>query len=99
MACFSLQVRNLNDAPSDIILSTYTVKEDLLPGSTVASLSTVDADYGQKHVYTLLDNAGEDLVPQTIVFVIFCIIFSNGSSQHLYMQILDFSFERDMASA
>ncbi|MBE9080097.1 cadherin domain-containing protein [Romeria aff. gracilis LEGE 07310] len=47
-----------SQAPTDILLSSARVDENAANGTVVGTLSTVDPDAGDTHVYTLLDNAG-----------------------------------------
>ena len=56
---FASKVGNLNDAPTKIELNQTIIKESALPGSTVAVLSSVDADQQQTHTYKLIDDGGE----------------------------------------
>ena len=48
----------VNTAPSDISLSSKSVKENTANGILVGTLSTTDVDSGQSHTYTLVDSAG-----------------------------------------
>ena len=55
---FSGVVTLVNNAPSDITLSASNILEGTLPGVAIGSFSSVDADAGQGHSYTLVDDAG-----------------------------------------
>jgi Ca2+-binding RTX toxin-like protein len=54
----NVRVNAVNDRPSNINLSNNTIAENSPRGSLVAGLSTVDADAGDTHTYTLVDDAG-----------------------------------------
>lgn len=58
MQNIKILVNDLNDAPTDIILSATTLEEDILSGSIVANLSTLDHDQNQQHTYKFQDDAG-----------------------------------------
>jgi Ca2+-binding RTX toxin-like protein len=51
-------VGNVNEAPTNVALSTSTVAENSANGTVVGSLSTTDPDAGETFTYTLVDNAG-----------------------------------------
>lgn len=55
---FSGYVTLVNNAPSDISLSSAAVVEGTLSGVAIGLLSSEDADVGQSHTYTLVDDAG-----------------------------------------
>ena len=51
---FDISVTGSNQAPSDILLSNSSVAENFL-GAVVGSISVVDADIGDAHVYLVSD--------------------------------------------
>ncbi|NEP48604.1 MAG: hypothetical protein F6K65_07115 [Moorea sp. SIO3C2] len=53
---FSIQVKNQNNAPTDITLDGNSVKEFSNNGTTIANLSTNDVDWGDTHTYQLFDD-------------------------------------------
>lgn len=55
---FTLNVTEVNDAPTDILLSSSTVKENSLIGSSFATLSAQDPDLGDSHTFTLVPGTG-----------------------------------------
>ncbi len=55
---FVLTVLNVNDAPTNILLSNNSVAENLGGGTVAGTLSSVDPDQGDSHSYSLLDDAG-----------------------------------------
>ncbi|SHK98548.1 surface protein, partial [Reichenbachiella agariperforans] len=55
----TVNVNPINDAPSDISLSSTSVDENLASGTTFATLSTTDPDTGDTHTYTLVSGAGD----------------------------------------
>ncbi|NEO11491.1 MULTISPECIES: cadherin domain-containing protein [unclassified Moorena] len=54
---FSIEVENQNNAPTDINLSSKSVKEFSKNGTTIATLTTQDVDWGDSHSYQLLNDA------------------------------------------
>ncbi|XP_048583508.1 protocadherin Fat 4 isoform X2 [Nematostella vectensis] len=55
---FTITVTDVNEAPTDVQLSSSAVDENSGTDITVGSLSTSDQDSGQRFTYTLLDSAG-----------------------------------------
>jgi uncharacterized delta-60 repeat protein len=55
---FTIAVSNVNDAPTDISLSSSSIAENSANNTTVGILSTTDPDTGNTHTYTLSNNAG-----------------------------------------
>ena len=59
-----ITVTNINEAPTDILLSAYSIEENSLEGTTVANITVVDPDdvisnnTFRYHTCTLLDSAG-----------------------------------------
>lgn len=54
----SIAITNVNERPTNIILSSSAVQEFRANGTVVGALSTTDPDTGNSHNYTLLNNAG-----------------------------------------
>lgn len=57
---FTITVSNVNDAPTDIILSNNTIAENLPLATSIGTLSVVDADVGDTHTLTLVAGTGSD---------------------------------------
>ena len=55
---FTLKVTDVNEAPTDVVVSGSSVLESSANGTVVASLTGVDQDAGEAFSFTLLDNAG-----------------------------------------
>ena len=55
---FTINVTNVNEAPSNINLSGNTVTENAATGTVVGTASTTDPDAGDTHTYQLTDTAG-----------------------------------------
>lgn len=55
---FTVTVNNINEIPYDIILSSFTVNENVALSSAVANLSSLDGDIGNAHTYSLVVGAG-----------------------------------------
>ncbi len=60
---FSITVDNVNEAPTDIALSTANVAENAA-GAVIGTLSTVDPDAGDNHTYTVSDSRFEVIAGQ-----------------------------------
>lgn len=54
----SITVNNLNEAPTDIQLSSSTINENMPASSVVGSLSTTDPDAGNSFTYSLATGPG-----------------------------------------
>jgi len=58
-AHYTLTCRSgINNAPTDIILSTQQIKSGTLANTLIADISTLDADVNDPHTYTLQDTSG-----------------------------------------
>jgi gliding motility-associated-like protein len=57
---FEVVVNDLNRAPSDIGLSSNTISESVSASSTIATLSAVDSDTSDTHVFTLTNGDGSN---------------------------------------
>ncbi len=56
---YTISVANVNDAPTDLSLSTSSIAENSASGTTVGQLSSVDADNGDTHTYSLVSGTGD----------------------------------------
>ena len=57
---FEVVVIDLNRAPSDIGLSSSTILESVSASSTIATLSAVDSDTSDTHIFTLISGDGSN---------------------------------------
>jgi RHS repeat-associated protein len=57
---FTINVNNVNEAPTDISLSSTNVTEKQSVGTVVGTLSTTDPDVGNTFTYTLVSGTGGD---------------------------------------
>jgi hypothetical protein len=55
---FTIAVKNVNEAPTDISISNLSVDENA-SGAVIGKLSTADPDFGDKHTYSVSDNRFE----------------------------------------
>ena len=55
---FNVRVNAVNDRPTNINISKNSIAENSSRGTFVASLSTIDAEVGDTHTYSLVDDAG-----------------------------------------
>jgi hypothetical protein len=51
-------VINRNETPTDILLSSNAINENLASGTTIGSLSTIDQDLGDSFIYSIVPQAG-----------------------------------------
>lgn len=57
---FSITISNVNEVPADISLSNATIVDENAPHATVGTLSATDPDSGQTHVFTLVNDFGDN---------------------------------------
>ncbi|MDW7693240.1 putative Ig domain-containing protein [Flammeovirgaceae bacterium SG7u.111] len=57
---FTINVVNLNEEPTNILLSSFTVEENAVEGTEVGTLSTVDENGEDSHTYSLLDGVDDN---------------------------------------
>ena len=55
---FTINLSNANEAPTNIVLAGNTVAENSPTGTVVGAASTTDPDAGDRHTYSLTNNAG-----------------------------------------
>lgn len=56
---FAIAVTNVNETPTDIVLSPSTITENAGTNATVGTLSTTDPDAGNTFAYTLVAGSGD----------------------------------------
>ncbi|WP_269613299.1 ELWxxDGT repeat protein [Prochlorococcus marinus] len=56
---FTLLVNNLNDSPTDIVLDSNQFNENINSYTTVSTLSTIDQDDSDSHIYSLVNGVGD----------------------------------------
>jgi gliding motility-associated-like protein len=64
---FKITVNNINDAPTDIVLTNDSVNENAAKNTIVATLSTIDQDAGQSFGYSFDNVPGNDNAQFNIV--------------------------------
>lgn len=57
---FKILINNLNEAPTDIVLTSDSILENMPINSVVATLSTTDQDAGQSFSYSFSNVSGND---------------------------------------
>lgn len=55
---FTVNVNNLNEAPTDLNLSASSINENVVANTVVGTLSTVDPDAGNTFTYSLVSGTG-----------------------------------------
>jgi hypothetical protein len=50
---FTIFVNDLNDAPTNVVLSNSSIDENSASGTVIGTLSTTDSDSGDSHTYTI----------------------------------------------
>lgn len=58
LATASITVNPINDAPTDLFLSSTTVAENKPIGMTIGILTATDVDFGDTHLFTLVVGSG-----------------------------------------
>ncbi|MFT7084488.1 MAG: gliding motility-associated-like protein [Vicingaceae bacterium] len=56
---FTIFVKDVNNVPTDMVLSNNIIAENTIIGSEVGSITTTDADAGDGHTYTLVAGVGD----------------------------------------
>jgi len=56
---FTIFVKDINNVPTDMVLSNNIVSENTPVGTEVGSLATTDADAGDNHTYSLVAGVGD----------------------------------------
>mgnify|MGYP006072755457 CR=1 FL=1 len=56
---FTIFVKDVNNIPTDMVLSNNIIAENTIIGSEVGSFTTTDADAGDGHTYTLVAGVGD----------------------------------------
>lgn len=59
-ANFIIRIKNQNDAPEDITLSDTTANENVVAGTRIALISTLDQDRNDNFTYELVAGSGDD---------------------------------------
>ena len=80
---FTINVSNVNHAPSDVALSNTVIAENQLVGTPIATLTSTDADIiccADSHTYTLVGGSGS--IDNAKVFIVGNVLKTN--------QVLDF---------
>ncbi len=55
----NISINDVNEMPSQLILSGDSIAENQASGSTIGSLSSTDPDFGDTHSYTLVSGTGD----------------------------------------
>ena len=58
-AAFTIFVKDINNVPTDMVLSNNIISENSPIGTEVGTFTTTDADAGDNHTYTLVAGAGD----------------------------------------
>ncbi|XP_061173276.1 protocadherin Fat 4-like [Saccostrea echinata] len=84
-----IKILDVNEAPTDIMLSTLTVKENLDSGVEVAKLTTVDLDHNQVYVYSIIDAGYFEVVGDKLFTTTKQIDYEEDSSLELVINSTD----------
>ena len=76
-AVFTLTVTNVNDAPSDILLSNFNVNENMPAGTTIGTFTVVDIDPIDSHTLTLVAGSGSS--DNSLVMIVGNVLQTNAS--------------------
>lgn len=56
---FSIKILNVNEAPTDILIDTLSIKEDNEPFFYISKIRSIDIDSPDFHIYTLVSGSGD----------------------------------------
>jgi len=56
---FTIFVKDVNNVPTDMVLSNNIIPENIIIGTEVGSITTTDADTGDGHTYSLVAGIGD----------------------------------------
>ncbi|MFT5665899.1 MAG: gliding motility-associated-like protein [Vicingaceae bacterium] len=56
----TLNITDANDAPTDILISSDSIFENLIANTTIGTLSTTDTDVSDSHTYSLVSGAADN---------------------------------------
>ncbi|MEQ9405479.1 MAG: FG-GAP-like repeat-containing protein, partial [Cyclobacteriaceae bacterium] len=93
---FVLNVNDINQAPTGIQLSSSTFDEGTAPGTTIATLTAIDANVGDNHTFSLAsgdgsndaDNASFSVVGNQLKVTVNS-SFETQSSYNVYLSVAD----------
>ena len=57
---FLIKILNVNEPPTDIIIDTLTLNEDNEPMHVISKMKSIDIDFPDFHIYTLVSGTGAD---------------------------------------
>lgn len=101
---FTINITNVNKAPSDIGLSTATVKENTANGTPIGTLTAVDQDAGSTFSFKLTDDPSKAFAivgNQLVVADKQKLNFEAGATQTIKVQVSDgaLTFEKSLTIA
>lgn len=56
---FSIKILNVNEAPTDILIDTLSIKEDNEPFFYISKIRSIDIDSPDFHIYTFVSGSGD----------------------------------------
>ncbi|WP_269223520.1 T9SS type A sorting domain-containing protein [Flavobacterium sp. IMCC34518] len=56
---FTITINDVNETPTDIVLSASSINENVIANSTEGTLSSIDPDSGSSYTYSLVAGAGD----------------------------------------
>ncbi len=88
---FTISIQNANDAPTKINYTSKNVNENQAIGVAVGTLSTVDQDAGDSHIYSIVGGTGQAffLIENTLVKTNQMLDFETDSLYTLAIQTRD----------
>ena len=93
---FQIVVNDLNRVPTDIGLSSTTISESVSASSTIATLSGVDSDTSDTHIFTLISGDGSNdadnssfTISGTSLIINSTIDYETKTSYNLYINVND----------
>jgi gliding motility-associated-like protein len=57
---FTISINDLNEAPTNIVLTSNSINENSIANTTIAALTSTDSDVNNTFVYSLVNGVGDD---------------------------------------
>ncbi|MFY0605352.1 MAG: T9SS type A sorting domain-containing protein [Cyclobacteriaceae bacterium] len=84
-----VRVIDVNENPTDILLSNSMIDEDVMVGTVVGLLNTVDQDYGDSHIYEVEGDSDFFLIRGDSLIVSSSLNFETDQNHELHISVRD----------
>ena len=86
---FTINITDVNEAPTDIALSANNVDENVTLGTVVGTLSPTDVDAGDTHTYSIVGGSAEFNIVGTSLQTASGLDFETTSSYNITIRVTD----------